>query len=215
MPGNATVYVVHPDPHVRRSVRALTESLHVDCQAFEGLQEFLEAETQTDNAHGCLLIAASRERGGIDLLDQMRLKRPALPVIVTSPQPDPSSEIQALRWGALEFLVDPNGQALESALRRGLQAAESLRRRAQQREQARQACSEIRARLARLTPPERAVLDRVLQGQPNKCIARDLDVSVRTVEQRRRNIMLKMEADSLPDLVRQVTRLQLLQELLD
>jgi two-component system response regulator TtrR len=214
MPASATVFVVHPDPQVRQSVHALADSMHVPCESFAATREFLERKP--DNPHGCLLtFAPSLERGDFSLLDEPRQWPRSLPVIMTSPHPDPPTEMRALRSGVLEFLVDPNGEALEAAIRRGLQAAEAQRRKQGQRAQTQRECNETLRRLTRVTAPERAVLDLVLQGELNKSIARQLDVSVRTVEQRRRSVMRKMEAESLPNLVRQITRLQMFQELVD
>jgi FixJ family two-component response regulator len=210
----ATVYVIHPDPHVRQSVGALADSLHVPCRSFAEPGDFLDQAAE--RPFGCLLtVAPGGEQNGVDLLDELQSRDAPLPVIMTSPRPDPPQEIKALRWGALDFLVNPDGKCLEAAIRRGLLAAETLRRQREQRESARRECEQIQRKLERLTAGERAVLDRITRGEMNKSIARQLDVSVRTVEQRRRNIMLKMEAHSLPQLVSQVTRLELLREMIE
>lgn len=214
MSGPATVYVVHPDPQVRSSVRALADSMQVNCLSFAAPREFLDEEVK--RPFGCLLtVAPGPERNGVDLLDELRHCRDSFSVIMTSPRADPSTEVKALRGGAIEFLVNPDGRILESAIRRGLEAAEKLWRRRRWREQARQECDEVQRKLEQLTAGETDVLNLVVQGELNKTIARQLDVSIRTVEQRRRNIMLKMEAESLPQLVQQTTRLNLLREILE
>lgn len=213
---SSTVYVIHPDPAIRESVRSAAANMHLHCNAFASTRELVE--TSNHDQRACLLAYAQANGVNGNTSDNASDGgSQSLPVVVllSNAACDNAKLVQPLRLDAPALTTETDVAKLEELLRQGLQAAEQQRQSSERKQHARQERDAIAQRLARLTESERAVLDRVLEGQLNKMIARSLDVSVRTVEQRRRNIMAKMEAESLADLVRQVTRLHVYGELLD
>jgi two-component system response regulator FixJ len=211
-----TVYVIHPDPAVRESVRSLAADMRLHCNTFASTRELVE--TSADDHRTCMLAYAQANElngSGKDGVSAGADGSLPMAVVLSSVASDNAKFVQSLRLDASALSSETDISKLEDLLRRGLQAAEQKRLHTERQARARRDRDAISERLARLTESEQQVLDRVLQGRLNKMIARGLDVSVRTVEQRRRNIMNKMEAESLADLVSQVTRLQVYNELLD
>jgi len=121
-----------------------------------------------------------------------------LPVVFISGHGDIPMAVRAVRAGALDFLEKPfSDQALLDCVQRALDRDAELRAE-------RQAQAEVRAHLERLTPREREVLEHLIQGKVNKIIARELDLSTRTVEIHRARVLHKMGAANVSQLVRQV-----------
>lgn len=209
-----TVYVIHPDASIRESVRSIAANMQLHCNTFASTKELVE--TSPDDHRACMLAyAPANELNGTGKEDDSVGVAVPMAVVLSSVASDNAKYIQSLRLDASALTSATDISKLEDLLRRGLQTAEQKRLHAERRATAKRRRDAIAERLARLTESEREVLDRVLQGHLNKMIARGLDVSVRTVEQRRRNIMHKMEAESLADLISQMTRLQVYNELLD
>jgi two-component system response regulator FixJ len=133
---------------------------------------------------------------GLQLLQQLQAKKSTLPAIVITGYADVPMAVKAMQSGAMTFLEKPcQEQELWQAIQQALDREQALL--ALRRQQ-----GEIEGRLATLTEDEVAVLHKLLEGLPNKRIAVDLDIGLRTVELRRSNIMKKMSANSLPELVR-------------
>jgi two-component system response regulator FixJ len=119
-----------------------------------------------------------------------------LPVIVITGHGDVHLAVSAMKAGALDFIEKPfDDEVLLSAIRVALERHTDDRRRQSK-------VAEVRVRLASLSEREREVLTRLVAGKPNKIIAYELGISARTVEVYRANVMTKMQADSLSDLVR-------------
>ena len=133
---------------------------------------------------------------GIDLLRQVKEVNPVLPVIVITGHGEISLAVQAMKIGAIDFLEKPfDDEHLLGAVRSALnQEADSVKRRAE--------LTEVQEKLAALSNRERQVLEGLVAGNANKNIAFDLGISPRTVEIYRANVMTKMAANSLSDLVR-------------
>ena len=133
--------------------------------------------------------------GGLDLQEELRRRNIPLPVIMITGYGDVSVAVRAMQAGAVSFLTKPcQPDELWKAI------AEALDRCRAQRD-VRNRHRAIEQRMSTLTPDERAVLAKVLEGTPNKLIARDLDMGLRTVELRRSNLMKKMGAESLAELI--------------
>lgn len=140
---------------------------------------------------GCLLVDVrlDDDMDGIDLIAELRREGVRLPIIVITGHADVPLAVRAMREGANDFLEKPfSAERLVSAIAGALADGAKT--------------NEAAAMLSRLTARERQVLDGLAQGQPNKDVARDLGISVRTVEAYRATIMTKLNATSLADLVR-------------
>ena len=196
MDANPTVYVIDDDQAARESVVALVGLKGIKAQAFASAEEFLDQFEATEAA-GCLVVDVRMAgMSGIELLQHLQSRRSTLPVIVITGYADVPMAVRAMQAGALTFLEKPcQEQELWQAIQQALDREQALAAQRKQR-------SEIEARLATLTEDEVAVFRKLLEGLPNKRIAVDLDIGLRTVELRRSNIMKKMEASSLPELVR-------------
>ncbi len=191
------VFIVDDDPAAHESVAALVRSHGLEAETFESAEDFLARfDRQRD---GCLIIDM-RMSGmcGLKLQELLRAEGVELPVIIITGYGDVSSAVQAMRGGAQTFLEKPcNDQQLWEAICRALACQVQSRSQRAQRAQ-------IRSRLAMLTPEEHQVLQKLVAGNPNKTIAKELDLGLRTVELRRANILQKMQAASLAELVRMV-----------
>jgi FixJ family two-component response regulator len=191
----STVFVVDDEQQARKSVCALVRSLGLRAEAFSSAEEFLDA--YPPGCPGCL-VTDIRMAGmsGLDLQDRLAERGIHLPVIVLTAFPRTRSTVRAMRSGALTLLEKPyDEEELWDAIRRALAQDAEGRAEVQRRR-------EILVRAARLTPAERAVMNLIVQGKPNKAIAKQLDLSTRTVESRRHEVFVKMGVDSVAELVR-------------
>lgn len=198
---SSTVFVIDDDEAARLSVCALATSMHVSAEAFASVGEFL---AQFDpNRPGCI-VADVRMPGasGVDLLQMLGERGARMPVIIVTAFADTPLTVRAMKGGAVTFLEKPCSEhELWDAIREAL-ARDSADRAA--RENRRQ----FQERLAKLTADERQVLDMLVEGKPNKLIAKELDVSLRTVESRRHNVFLKTGTSTVAELVRFVIQAQ-------
>ncbi len=196
-----TVHVVDDDAAIREALTLLLESAGHTARAHADAIQFLEV--LDPEQPGCVL-ADVRMPGlsGLDL--QLRLRQDGidLPVIIITGHGDVAMAVRALKEGAVDFIEKPFDddvlmKSVAQALDRGATAYRERRQ-----------LDEILARAQELTPREREVMDLVVQGQPNKAVAAELSISVRTVEIHRARVMEKMAAKSLSDLVRMALRME-------
>ena len=189
------VHIVDDDEAMRDSLAFLLEAEGLTTRAYESAMAFLDR--LPDLEPGCILTDIRMPQiSGLEMVRRLKAAGVTLPVIVMTGHADLALAIEAMRAGVADFLEKPfEDQALLSALRQALSAgAEDLRR-----QQDRQA---FQARRASLSAREEDVLAGLLAGKPNKIIAFDLGISPRTVEIYRANVMTKMQAASLSELVR-------------
>ncbi len=191
------VFVVDDDVGSSRSVETLLESMGVACASFRSVEAFLEA--YDPEQAGCLVtdlgILGINGFGVQQRLNELGLR---VPVILTTANGDIPVAVRAMAQGAVAVLEKPCSHAqLGDAISKAL----ALDARRRQGDAARR---NLEGRFRDLSLPEREVLTMVLEGIPNKTIARRLDVSVRTVENRRHNIFEKLGVDSIAGLVRAV-----------
>jgi len=195
MPLENLVHVIDDDDAMRDSLAFLLQSAKVGTQTYESALSFLD--TVNEIAGGCIVTDVRMpDMTGMELMRRLRELNVTLPVIVITGHGDVPLAVEAMKCGAVDFIEKPFDDdlflaAVRSAL--NVQAAD------QERQAARSA---IDARLALLSPRERDVLEGLVAGQPNKIIAYELGISPRTVEIYRANVMTKMEAASLSELVR-------------
>lgn len=194
------VCVVDDDAEVRDSIGSLLRASGFGVMAFAGRDEFLASDAL--DAAGCLVLDV--RLGGADGLDlQQELAESAtrIPIILISGYADVPMTVRAMRAGAITFLPKPfDDDALLAAIGEAVEIDRLRREQSQQ-------FATLRARYESLTPRERDVLGLVTAGLMNKQIAGRLELSEITVKIHRGNLMRKMAADSLPDLVRMAERL--------
>jgi FixJ family two-component response regulator len=196
------VYVIDDDPSMREAVQDLIASVGLEARAFASPREFLDA-TRLD-APGCLVLDV-RLPGSSGLNFQQELARTGvdIPVIFITGHGDIPMSVRAIKAGAVEFLTKPfRDQELLDAINAAIE-----RNRAQRGEAA--VLGDLRLRYATLTPREREVMALVILGRLNKQVAAELGLSEVTVKVHRGQIMRKMRARSLPELVRMGDALRL------
>ena len=194
MTAELTVYVIDDDEAVRDSMAFLLETADLKVRTYESAETFL---AERDRAPGCI-ITDVRMPGinGLELARRIRDSGSNEPVIVITGHADLPLAIEAMRAGVIDFVEKPfDDEVLLGSISRVLGQAEgALSAEGQRREMA--------SRFDSLSQRERDVLLGLVQGHPNKVIAYDLNISPRTVEVYRANLMTKMKAGSLSELVR-------------
>jgi FixJ family two-component response regulator len=183
--------VVDDDDAARESVVALVGLNGQPAQGFASAEAFLAAYDPARK--GCLVVDV-RMQGmtGLQLIEQLAARGSHLPVVVITGYADVPMAVRAMQMGAVTFLEKPcHEQELWEAIEQ-----------AHQQQQGRSQQAEVTARIASLSDEETAVFRMLLEGKVNKRIAVELDLGLRTIELRRANVMKKMQATSLPDLVR-------------
>ena len=195
MPSEAMVHVIDDDEAVRESLAFLFRSAKVEAKVYESAALFLKALPNIKS--GCVVTDVRMpEISGIDLLRRLREQKIALPVIVITGHGDVPLAVEAMKIGATDFIEKPfDDEVLLTAVRAALNQQEHEGEKSAER-------SEVGGRLATLSARERQVLEGLVAGHANKVIAFDLGISPRTVEIYRANVMTKMAAASLSDLVR-------------
>lgn len=191
------VYVVDDDPSVREAVSSLLRSTGLSVVEFESARSLLDRDGGDEP--GCLVLDV-RMPGmtGLELQRELVRRGATTPIVFITGHGDIPMAVSAMKLGAVEFLPKPFREhdlldAVWAAIRRGEQMREE-----------RVAVAAIEARYATLTEREREVLDPIVEGRLNKQVGVALGVSEQTVKVHRHNIMRKMDAASLPDLVRMI-----------
>ncbi|MGS1079304.1 response regulator transcription factor [Pseudoxanthomonas beigongshangi] len=195
------VHLIDDDRSVRAALEDLLASVGLRVRAFGSVSEFLGAPRE--DVPGCLILDVRMPgQSGMDFHRQMGELDIHLPVIFITGHGDIAMGVEAMKNGAVEFLTKPfRDQDLLDAIQQGIE-------RDRQRRREEGAIDELRQRWASLNAGERAVVQGVVRGRLNKQIAADLGVSEITVKVRRAQVMRKMQARTLVDLVRMYDRLQ-------
>lgn len=194
MSSEPTVFVVDDDSEIRETLKWLVESVGLKIETFASAQDFLNAY---DPARPGCLVTDVRMPGmsGIELQAKLMAEEVTLPIIIVSGYADVPTAVRSMKGGAIDFVEKPfNEQMLLERIQLSILEDARLRQKRSQGERA-------RARLRSLTPRERQVMDLVILGRSNKEIARELNISPKTVEAHRSNVMAKMKAQSLAELV--------------
>jgi two-component system, LuxR family, response regulator FixJ len=195
MPDKSVVHVIDDDEALRESLAFLLETAHFEVRTYDSALRFLEALRHAEP--GCIITDVRMPgMSGLELLRQLGNLESTFAVIVITGHGDIPLAVEAMKLGAVDFLEKPfDDNALIAAVRSAL----SRRERDLERDSEK---LEIHSRIAALSNRERQVLEGLVAGHANKTIAFDLGISPRTVEIYRANLMTKMQASSLSDLVR-------------
>jgi FixJ family two-component response regulator len=200
---DAIVFVVDDDSPMRESLKNLIRSVGLRVEVFASAQEFLRSKRP--DLPSCLVLDVRLPGlSGLDLQKRTGDAGIEIPIIFITGHGDIPMTVRAMKAGAVEFLTKPfRDQDLLDAIQ------QALERDGKARDQ-RAALEELRNRFASLTPREREVMKRVVAGLLNKQIGAELGTSETTVKIHRHQVMEKMEAGSLPELVRMADRLGIL-----
>ncbi len=191
---NKTVFVIDDDENVTASVCALVSSLGCRAQGFASAEEFLARYVDGDRG---VVVLDLRMPGmsGLELQEQLARRNSHLPVVVLTAYARTPTTVRAIQAGAVTLIDKPyHDDDLWDAVRAALEKEEGIWTAHQRRQ-------EICRRLATLTPGERSVAELIVAGRPNKAIAQELGMALRTVEKRRHNALAKMGVKSTEELV--------------
>jgi len=195
MSDSFVVHIVDDDEAVRQSLAFLLSTAGVAVRVYDSATSFLDALPSLQS--GCLITDVRMpDMTGIELLQRLKAKSIDLPVIVITGHGDIPLAVEAMKSGAVDFIEKPFA---EDAILKAVRAAEHAVRKHGKRSEEEAA---VAARLRSLSERERQVLDGLVAGNANKTIANDLGISPRTVEVYRANVMAKMQAKSLSELIR-------------
>ena len=199
--GEPTVYVVDDDQDVREGLKALIESVGLRCQIFESTAEFLRNK-RVDDVSCLILDVRLPGLSGLEFQAELSQAQIVTPIIFISGHGDIPMTVKAMKAGAVEFLTKPvREQDLLDAVRVALNR-DSARRREND------TLRDLRTRYATLSPREREVIALVCSGLMNKQAAAKIGVSEITVKVHRHNLMKKLGAKSLAELVRMADSLK-------
>ncbi|MCK1385010.1 response regulator FixJ [Bradyrhizobium sp. 21] len=199
------VYVIDDDAAMRDSLNFLLDAAGFGVTLYDNAQSFIDALPGL--AFGCV-VSDVRMPGldGIELLKRMKAEHSPFPILIMTGHGDVPLAVEAMKLGAVDFLEKPFEDdrltgMIELAIREAVPAAKNDA-----------IAQDVAARVASLSPRERQVMEGLISGLSNKLIAREYDISPRTIEVYRANVMTKMQANSLSELVRLAMRAGMLED---
>jgi len=189
------VHVVDDDKEVRESLQWLLESINLQTKLYENGEVFLN--NFQPNLPGCVVLDVRMPGiNGMELYQMIKRLDPNLPVIIVTGHADVPMAIRAMKEGAFDFIEKPyNDQNILEPIQNAINQYDDLKKN-HQRQQA------LQQRFDTLSKRETEVLKGVLKGRPNKLIAEDLCISIKTVEVHRANLMSKLSVKTVTELVR-------------
>ena len=196
-----TVFIIDDDAGVRASIQDLVESVNLRAECFATAQAFLSGERR--DGPSCLVLDVRLpDTSGLDLQQELSRRGIRIPIIFITGHADVPMTVKAMKSGAVEFLTKPfREQDLLDVIHRALKRDRGVREKQRQ-------LAELQKRYSTLSAREGEVMSLVVSGLLNKQIAAELGASETTVKIHRGRVMQKMQAESLPDLVRMADRLK-------
>jgi two-component system, LuxR family, response regulator FixJ len=198
MPSDPIIYIIDDDESVRHSLEFLLDVAGIRVRSFSSADAFLKSSPPLA---GACVVTDVRMPGmsGVELAEELRSRAASIPVIVVTGHADVPLAIQAMKAGVADFIEKPfDDEVMLAAIRNALARHSNEETVVAERQV-------VLDLIGTLSPREREVMDGLVAGQANKAIAYDLEISARTVEVYRANVMMKMHAKTLSDLVRMVT----------
>jgi FixJ family two-component response regulator len=196
-----TVFIVDDDTDVRESLQELLESVGLHSKSFGSAQEFLSSP-HSDGPSCLILDVRLPGISGLDLQHELKRAKVSIPIIFLTAHADVPMSVKAMKSGAIEFLTKPfRQQDLLDAVQRSLTRDRIVREKKRD-------TAELQQRYNTLSVREREVMSLVVTGMLNKQIAAELAASEATVKMHRSQVMKKMQAQSLPELVRMADKLK-------
>lgn len=190
-----TIHVVDDDPDTRKYLKDLISTINFNTKVYDSAANFLE--TYQEDGLGCLILDLRMPGlNGLDLHNQLASNYIDLPVIMITGYGDVPTAVKAMKAGVLDFIEKPfRGKFMLERIQNAVKHHENTRNQ-------KEASGDILKLAQSLTKREKEVMDRVVCGKQNKDIAIDLGISIKTVEVHRANVMAKMQANSVAELVR-------------
>lgn len=195
MTSDSTVFIVDDDQAMAESLAWMINSVGFKTQVYSNAQDFLN--DYRAEQHGCLILDVRMpEISGPELQEKLLQKKMNIPIIFISGHGDIPLAVRVMKAGAIDFLAKPfNDQVLLEVINKAIRIDKENRQKAL-------FSSEVAQRADQLTPREHEIMCKIVVGKLNKVISSELDISLKTVEAHRSNIMKKLQVKSLPELVR-------------
>lgn len=192
---NVTIHVVDDDPDTRKYLQELISTINHKTKVYDSATTFLE--TYQDDGLGCLILDLRMPGiNGLDLQNQLASNNIDLPVIMISGYGDVPTAVKAMKAGVLDFIEKPfSGKVMLERIKNAVTQHGLARNQ-------KAANNDILKLIETLTKREKQVMEFVVRGMHNKDIATELGISIKTVEVHRANVMTKMQAKSVAELVR-------------
>lgn len=196
-PSIPLVRVIDDEPSICRLFERVCAQLGLAIETFSQAETFLDK--YDEKRPGCVVLDVHLpSMSGLELLEEVSQRGWSIPFVIISGKAEVSTAIRAFKLGSIDFLEKPFAKdEIEAAIRKAVAIDTELREKAAE-------SAEIHGRIAKLTPREKQVMGLVVSGKSNRIIAEELGVSPKTVEVHRANVMQKMQADSLAQLVKMV-----------
>lgn len=196
-----TVFIIDDDIEVCGALRWLFESIHFNVETYHSAPLFLKRSK--DNKPGCLIIDVRMPGiSGLELLEQLKVQKSRLPVIIITGYGDIPMAVRAMKAGAVDFVLKPfNDQCLIEIVQKCINHSINNH-----------STTDINERIRCLSDRERQIIKLITDGNLNKEIAFELSISISTVEAHRANIMRKMQAKNLAQLIKMYLQIQFINE---